>query len=742
MSSLIINYAICIAISSGLSYFLYKILYTAFQCTNLNELVISSVVFANYNKNIDYAIFFIYLALFFIVFSIIKRFIPVFEIKDFIKDINLPEHNGNKHILDLLQTLCSFMYFLLYPNNGNNYPILLFIIILLIIITNADIYFKIIFKNRKISPFAIAPLAVFLFGKSYNFGTVTVDDYHIGEKFATYWLYHFQNFELFKDINLIHGYNDLFSGFIANKVFNEYTIYSFYLAETLIYNINLILTVILGYIIFSQNPVLITGIFVNCFYYFNVYFLTALLFLKKEFIQQPFRWLQIYIICAFLMTAFWIHIGIFLFLALLPLAVYLFIKLIKQNQHSRIFYLLLLSFAFGLLLKDFILNSFNYHLISNPLSYANGFPDLKIHQIWSDFIKLFALLSMPCFIIEGFKAYKNKNIQLTFVYTFAVLLPLLGLTYELTRIDYIMFSRIRFISIAYITILLPFIFYTTKSLWLKYTKYIFSILLIILCCLNFTDKWDNTIKLPEKNIIPTIGNIELENSQQKRIENVKRIIDKYSEKDDYILDLTNRGLYYFYFERKIPCNMISYFNFTSQQEEKIALEQIKQNPPKIIIIKSDNILHDEIKPALRIKSIYRWILDNNYRVLEDNNNVYLIKESKKVKYTKKELKLLDEILSNNDLKNLPQSWGNSAKNMKLAEGKDLLYMEVSTKNPNIIEIKMKNSNSKLTFNIDNKTKFVLIPLDNYSSWYLSPDKIGVSPNNDIQIKEIKYYQFL
>lgn len=740
MSSLIINYAICIAISSGLSYFLYKILYSAFQCTNLNELVISSVVFANYNKNIDFAIFFVYLALFCIVFGILKKIIPVFEIKDFINDIKLPEHNGNKHILDLLQTLCTFMYFLLYPNNGNNYPILLFIIILLIIIANADIYFKIIFKNRKISPFAIAPLAIFLFGKSYNFGTVSVDDYHMGEKFATYWLYHFQHFQLFKDINLIHGYNDLFSGFVANKIFNEYTIYSFYLAETLIYNINLIITVILGYIIFSKNPILITGIFVNCFYYFNVYFLTGLLFLKKELIQNHFRWLQLYIICAFLMTAFWVHIGIFLFLALLPLAVYLFLKLFKQKQFSRIFYLILLSFAFSLLFKDFILNSFNYHLISNPLSYANGFPDLKLHQIWSDFIKLFALLAMPCFVVEGFKAYKNKNIQLTFIYIFAILIPLLGLTYELTRIDYIMFSRIRFISIAYITILLPFIFNVTKSIWLKYTKYIFGILLIILCFLNFTDKWDNTLKLPEKNIIPTIGNIKLEDSQQKRLENVKKIIDKYSGKDDYILDLTNRGLYYFYFERKIPCNMISYFNFTSKKEEQIALEQIKQNPPKIIILKSDNILHDEIKPALRINSIYKWILDNNYKILEDNDNIFLIKSEKSVKYNKKELKLLDEILSNNGLKNLPQSWGNSLKSLNLKDGKDLLFIELETNYPNKLEIGMKNSESKLFFSVDKKTTSVLIPLDNFVSWYLNPNEIGFSPNKDIKIKNIKYFK--
>ena len=738
MNSLIINYAICIAISGGLSYFLYKILYASFQCTNLNELLISSVVFANYNKNIDYAVFFIYFALFFVIFAIIRKLLPVFEIKDFIKDIKLPEHNGNKHILDILQTLCTFMYFLLYPNNGNNYPILLFIIIFLIILANADIYFKVIFKNRKISPFAIAPLAVFLFGKSYNFGTVTVDDYHMGEKFATYWLYHFQNFQLFKDINLIHGYNDLFSGFVANKVFNEYTVYSFYLAETLIYNINLIITVVLGYAIFSKSPVLITGIFVNCFYFFNVYFLTGLLFLKKEFIENSFRWLQLYIICAFLMTAFWVHIGIFLFLALLPLAVYLFIKLIKQNQFSKIFYLMLLVFAFGLLFKDFILQSINYFLVSNPMAYANGFPDLKLHQVWSDFIKLFALLAMPCFVLEGFKAYKTKNIQLTFVYAFAVLLPLLGLTYELTRIDYIMFSRIRFISIAYITILLPFIFYITKSVWLKYTKYVFSILLIVLCCLNFTDKWDNSLKLPEKNVLSTVGNIKLESSQQERLEKVKKIIDKYSDKDDYILDLTNRGLYYFYFERKNSCNRIAYYNFSSKKEVELAISQLELHSPKIIIIKSDNIILDEIKPALRVHSIYQWLLDNNYKLLEDNDNVFLIKSEKPVKYNKNELKLLDEILSNDDLKNLPQSWGNSAKNIDLKDGKDLLYLDLEVKAPTEIEIGMKNSESKLKFMADEQTKFVLIPLNNFASWYLNPDEIGFSPNKDVKINDIKY----
>ena len=78
--------------------------------------------------------------------------------------------------------------------------------------------------------------------------------------------------------------------------------------------------------------------------------------------------------------------------------------------------------------------------------------------------------------------------------------------------------------------------------------------------------------------------------------------------------------------------------------------------------------------------------------------------------------------------------------MNLKDGKGLLYIEILTEKPNTLEIKMKNFDSKLTFNIDNKTKSVLIPLDNFASWYLNPDEIGISPNKDIQIKEIKYYK--
>ena len=151
-------------------------------------------------------------------------------------------------------------------------------------------------------------------------------------------------------------------------------------------------------------------------------------------------------------------------------------------------------------------------------------------------------------------------------------------------------------------------------------------------------------------------------------------------------------------------------------------------------------MHDEIKPALRINSIYKWILDNNYKILEDNDNIFLIKSEKSVKYNKKELKLLDEILSNNGLKNLPQSWGNSLKSLNLKDGKDLLFIELETNYPNKLEIGMKNSESKLFFSVDKKTTSVLIPLDNFVSWYLNPNEIGFSPNKDIKIKNIKYFK--
>ena len=726
MNSLVINYALCIALSCGLSCFIYKILYSICECTNLTELVVGSTIFENYNKNIDYLIYGFYIAIFFICFLILKKVLPNFEIKDKLKDFQFPVREGNPQIL---QTLSTFMYFLLYPSkNLTEYPILLFIVLFLIVLANADIYFKIIFKDKKVSPLAIIPLLLLVFGHSYNFGNINIDDYHFGEKFGTYYLAHFQGFKLFQDINLIHGYNDIFSGFVANKVFGEYTVYSFLLAETLIYNLNLILSLFLGFLIFSKNPILITGILVNSFYYFNVYFLIALGFLKKEMLsQKPTFWLQWYIVAVFLMTAFWFQVGIFVAVALLPVALYKLYQLLKHKQMVKILYLVVTYLFFKMIFKEFISGAYNYHLISDTLSYANGFPVFKWSEVWSNFIKLFALLAVPCFVIEGIKAYKNKNLQLIFVYAFATLFAIGASVYALTRIDYIMFSRIRYISIAYITILLPFIFMITKSIWLKYTKYIFTILLVILIALNFNGKWDNSTQGRD---------FELNKIQKQNIEDMKNFVDKYSSKDDYILDLTNRGLNYFYLQRKAPCNMISYFNFTSEKEEDVALEQIKQHPPKIIILKSDNVTHDEIYPMIRINKIMKWILTNNYKLVQDKGLVYLVKTDKDVKhlYSQKDLQILDEILGNKDLKQLPQSWANNMENVDLKKVSKNVYMDTFKGKMQLVkfeepitggfEVKMEGSNFTLRFNTKN-AKAVLIPLEIYPSWYLNPGEIVI-----------------
>ena len=727
MNSLIINYALCIAISCGLSCFIYKILYSICECTNLTELVVGSTVFVNYNKNIDYLIYGIYIAIFFVCFLILKKVLPSFEIKDKIKDFKLPVREGNPQILQVLQTLSTFMYFLLYPSkNLTEYPILLFIVLFLIVLANADIYFKIIFKDKKVSPLAIIPLLLLVFGHSYNFGTVNIDDYHFGEKFGTYFLTHFQGMKVFQDINLIHGYNDIFSGFIANKIFGEYTIYSFLLAETLIYNLNLILSLFLGFLIFSKNPIFITGILVNSFYYFNVYFLIALGFLKKEALNaKDVIWLQWYIVACFILTAFWFQAGIFFAMGLLPVALYKLYQLIKRKNAFKLLYLAVTYAFFKVIFKDFISGAYNYHLISDVMSYANGFPVFKYTEIWSNFIKLFALLAVPCFVIEGIKAYKNKNLQLFFVYTFATLFAIVASVYALTRIDYIMFSRIRYISIAYITILLPFIFTITKSVWLKYTKYVFTALLIVLIAVNFNGKWDNSVQGRD---------FELNKIQKQNIEDMKNFVDKYSRKDDYILDLTNRGLNYFYLQRKAPYNMISYFNFTSEKEEDVALKQIKQNPPKIIILKSDNIVHDEIYPMIRINKIVKWILTNNYELVQDKGLVYFVKTDKDLKYSysKKDLQILDEILGNKDLKQLPQSWANNIENVGLKKISENVYEDTFKGKMQLVkfgspvtdnfEIKMKGSTSTLKFNTNNATA-VLIPLEIYPSWYLKPSKI-------------------
>ena len=267
----------------------------------------------------------------------------------------------------------------------------------------------------------------------------------------------------------------------------------------------------------------------------------------------------------------------------------------------------------------------------------------------------------------------------------------------------------------------------TKSIWLKYTKYIFTILLVILIALNFNGKWDNSTQGRD---------FELNKIQKQNIEDMKNFVDKYSSKDDYILDLTNRGLNYFYLQRKAPCNMISYFNFTSEKEEDVALEQIKQHPPKIIILKSDNVTHDEIYPMIRINKIMKWILTNNYKLVQDKGLVYLVKTDKEIKhlYSKKDLQILDEILGNKDLKQLPQSWANNIENVGLKKISENVYKDTFKGKMQFVkfgspvtdnfEVKMEGSNFTLKFNTKN-AKAVLIPLEIYPSWYLNPGEIVI-----------------
>lgn len=739
MNSLIINYGLCIVISTFLSCVGYKVLYSLFECCNLKELIIGSTIVENYDKAIDYWIYFIYIALFFVSFFVLKKVLPKFEINFKLPEFAMPQLNGNAQILKGLQTICSLFYFLLYPNNGTVYPVLLFVIIFFVVLANVDIYFKVFSKKSQLSPFAVAPLVIFFFGLSYNFGTVTPDDYHLGERFGSFYLINVHGYKIFQDISIVHGFNDLIAGFLALKLFKETSLYAFYMADTLIFNLNLLITFFLGWHVFSKNKALMCGIFLICFSYFNVYFLMALSMLKKSILEKPFLWLKIYIVGAFLLTAFWLQFGVFLTLALSPVAIFMVKKLLNFRQFRKLVYLALLFLVMFLLFKDFIFNALNAQSMVNILSGANGYPEFKVHQICSNFIKLFSLLALPCFVLECIKAYKNRDLQLYFIYLFAVIFVLVSLVYALTRIDFIMFSRVRFISIAYLTIFLPFVFSVTKSTWLNVYKYVLTFALVIFIGVNFkyVSRWE-TQKLPENNTIPQIGRLELNEDYQRNITDLKAFVGKNSDKDDYFLDLTNRGLLYFILDRKNPTSQMAMFNFTSEKQDALALEQVKTNQPKIILISSNNIQHDMVYPSMRLNRVYKWILKNNYKLVEDKNNIFLVKSEKPVKYTKSELELLDSVLTTPNLKKLPISWANSINNFDLKQGKDLVLFDVNVNEPTSLRVGMKGDNPELFMDIDKTTK-VLVPLDIYASWVLNPKSVTISADKVVEISNLQYY---
>ena len=732
------DYIVISLISLGFVCLIYHFLYDIIGYSNLKDFYVGTSIYENHNKYLDLLTVPVYVLIFFIILPIYSK-LPKFNLKFELPDIDFQTTHfieQHKLLFMLLQTVLSFGYIVLHPFYGNLYLPLAIIILILIVTSIIHSYICLYKKERpKLSVLGILPIFILLFGNSYNLGAISPDMHHEGEKLAV-WLMNSQfKTEYYKDVMMVHGFADIIPPLLGYHIFGEISVYSAMLGRSLFDNLMLILTVILSYNIFIQCPILVSFTMFRPWNIPQLYILSFLTFLKAK---KNFLWIIFYILFAMSALFFQTTYGSFWLFASLPLTVFI------AKKHKKVIFAIVFALIILLINKNFIYNfsqeAVNY-IQSNLYAFGNNFSPIKLHQIFSDCIKLFAFLALPYFIINLFAELKNKdkNTEAIFLYIFAIVFVLSSISYSLGRIDYIFMRRIRDISLTYLGSLIPFLFLIKHDKNLKYFKYLSTIAAIYL-------------------IFTHIGNLKSWFPEEKPFFNttsttqeIKIVLDKYSVSQNDFLDL-NHGMNYFIFNKKMPVPYTSFYNVVNSKQNK----KISSIEPNVILLETDLPRFDNVYPSLRINELYRnLILNPKYSTLKTPNNLFLIKHK-----GQKDLQALDKALATDNLYYLPDVWYNSIKTLPLKQidykykinnniielhtpvkGENIDLIELNTKNKNIkYSLSINGSNSVLNF--QSKQFSQLVPFDNFPSWLLNKNlkTITVQTDKPIEILSVRFYK--
>ena len=738
---------------------IYSYLYGKIDCSYLNDFYIGPATVDNHNKYLDFFIYFIYLILVFLIVPFVFKIREKIKLNEF-KPLQYKPFNFEK----IKKFFIKYQYFgvlgyiLLHPFDGGFYLPVCLLILALMIIGIFDAKKRQRSNLPSISPFCSAPFVFVLFFIPYNQIIAPVDFHHFGERYATYFLTDKYNLAIYKDIMLVHGFMDILPSFLGKILFNKFNVYGFSLGDIFVSNITVLLFLISFFYVFKKAPYLILFAFVIPINSTGLCFLIFLLLLKKEILKRPYLWLFCYILAAFLISSYRTTLGTFWVISSMPLAIFMLIKGIKKKTKNKFLYLglifcfvfLICYFSFDLILNYFI--QAREYVKGNLSAFGNGY-GFYINLFYY-IISCFALFSVPfaCFELLKIKNNKNKSLAYIFFLIFVLIFPFASMGYSLGRIEYETLSRIKEISYGYLTVFLPYLIYKKYKIQnkevIKNILASFMVILGISLFLRCTIHNFINIKRPNVELNKTfeyLGEMKLDPKLEDGLIKRKNLIEKYSNKGSF-LDLTNQGMNYLYFDKKMPVIFVSYFNSITTNQAKESLKRLQKKPPDVILIKGNEKIYEGIYPSIRINPIYRWLLlSKMYTLIKEDKNAILTKNKKAKNFTKKELYELDKILARKDLGHLGEAWASSLKNLPVKEAKfnytfmvapnavtikfnkpingkdiDLIYLApIFSKEIYNKKFKIEINGSKSFLFVDSKKGEFLVPFDNFPSWLMN-----------------------
>ncbi len=631
----------------------------------------------------------------------------------------------------------------------------------------------------KISPFALAPILILLFGQNYAAISMSLDDHHFGEAISTFWSHEYFGAKYYKDIMLVHGYSDVLPMIVGKYIMKDCYASGYYLGSSFLFNLGLIIKFVLLYILFEGRLNFIVPS-AMCYSSVGLFIPSYLLLIRNKIFDKKYLFLFLIGVCAVLFSVYRTSIGTAWLVAVLPAVIWSLIDIKNNEKYSKkslICFLLFYCICFlilGTVFKDEIVGYLSkgiYYLKGNLIVFGN-FNSLR--QFWMFILKAFQYILTPFLIFLLMKefTYSNPKRYNLLLMSFAIIYPLCLLTYSLGRVDNNTLPRSAEISYEYFCILLPLFIMINKERYQKFYSVMSKIFILISLIIIFKHSYylgnmfERKIDFQPINspVAKNLGTMVLTTKKLQALESIYTVVNKYSKSDDDFLDLSNHGLYYFYLNKKMPIPYVSFYNIISPSLMDEYVENFSPEKYRVILI-SPVIRHDNIYVSLRIPEFYRKILlSKRYFVLDKDEHVYLILSDNFHEFSKNELSKLDNILGNSNLGRLPEVWASSENLFKNLDDLNLKY-NISVKNNDIYinflspvsgddieyiyfnfgknsSLSVSTYGSSTSVECISKSGQVLIPFDNIPSWLLNKNvkSIKITLENNPKFVDVKFYK--
>lgn len=159
----------------------------------------------------------------------------------------------------------------------------------------------------------------------------------------------------------------------------------------------------------------------------------------------------------------------------------------------------------------------------------------------------------------------------------------------------------------------------------------------------------------EQTGLKRIGSGFVRGNTLNSLNNIEHVLSQSLEGEKAYLDLTNGIAQTVILDRETGMSYTSGYNISNQLLNTHAIEELKENPPSLILI-APYIKLDDVPLSLRAMQLYEYVLGEGYEPYQYENVIYMIKGENKVQGSKDGREAFAALMHREYLAGLPAVW--------------------------------------------------------------------------------------